>query len=78
MTSMFDRLSYVARQGARVAWFMGHYVASQDFRDTGQGGEQRPAPPAARRNGAVGGLVGESRPRGRDPHLQRSWLCAGW
>jgi ubiquinone/menaquinone biosynthesis C-methylase UbiE len=59
MTSMFDRLSFVARQGARVAWFMGHYVASQDFRNTGEGKEQRATAPQSRRNGAVGGLVGE-------------------
>lgn len=27
-----ERLSYTARQGARVAWYMGHYFASQRYR----------------------------------------------
>jgi ubiquinone/menaquinone biosynthesis C-methylase UbiE len=32
MLSSVDRLSYIARQGARVAWYMGHYFASQRMR----------------------------------------------
>jgi ubiquinone/menaquinone biosynthesis C-methylase UbiE len=32
MLSPIQRLDYAARQGARVAWYMGHYFASQDFR----------------------------------------------
>jgi ubiquinone/menaquinone biosynthesis C-methylase UbiE len=59
MTSMFDRLSYVARQGARVAWYMGHYLASQDFRDAGQGRVEGSAEPAPRRKRTPGGLMGE-------------------
>ncbi len=31
MLSPIDRLAYVARQGARVAWYMGHYFASQRY-----------------------------------------------
>lgn len=30
--SPLERLSYAAQQGARVAWYMGHYFASQRFR----------------------------------------------
>ena len=59
MTSMFDRFSYVARQGARVAWYMGHYLATQDFRQGGQRKEQRAAAPATGRRGPGGGLIGE-------------------
>ncbi len=33
MVSPLDKLSYTARQGARVAWYMGHYFAAQRFRD---------------------------------------------
>jgi ubiquinone/menaquinone biosynthesis C-methylase UbiE len=32
MLTPIERLSYVARQGARVAWYMGHYFASERFR----------------------------------------------
>jgi ubiquinone/menaquinone biosynthesis C-methylase UbiE len=35
MLTPIERLSYVARQGARVAWYMGHYFASERFRRTG-------------------------------------------
>jgi len=31
MLSPFERLAYVARQGSRVAWYMGHYFASQRY-----------------------------------------------
>ena len=30
----FDSLDYAGRQGARVAWYMGHYFASRRFRET--------------------------------------------
>jgi ubiquinone/menaquinone biosynthesis C-methylase UbiE len=30
--SLLERVSYTARQGARVAWYMGHYFASQRYR----------------------------------------------
>jgi ubiquinone/menaquinone biosynthesis C-methylase UbiE len=30
--SIVDQASYLMRQGARVAWYMGHYLATQDFR----------------------------------------------
>ncbi|MGI9372010.1 MAG: methyltransferase domain-containing protein [Hyphomicrobiales bacterium] len=33
MVTPLDKLSYTARQGARVAWYMGHYFAAQRFRD---------------------------------------------
>jgi ubiquinone/menaquinone biosynthesis C-methylase UbiE len=32
MLSPVDRFSYIARQGVRVAWYMGHYFASQRMR----------------------------------------------
>ena len=35
MISIFDRLGYVARQSARVGWYMGHYAAASEFRDKG-------------------------------------------
>ncbi len=31
MLSRLDKAAYTARQGARVAWYMGHYFASQRF-----------------------------------------------
>src|SRR5262245_33537898 len=30
----FESLAYAGRQGARVAWYMGHYFASRRFRDS--------------------------------------------
>jgi ubiquinone/menaquinone biosynthesis C-methylase UbiE len=30
----FESLTYAGRQGARVAWYMGHYFASRRFRET--------------------------------------------
>lgn len=33
MLNARDRLAYTARQGARVAWYMGHYLASERFRE---------------------------------------------
>ena len=44
MLSPTERLSYAARQGARVAWYMGHYFASQRFRRANPeaGEEERP------------------------------------
>ena len=59
MTSLLDRLSYVARQGARVAWYMAHYVATQDYRDAERGKAQEAKVPAAPRTGALGGLIDE-------------------
>lgn len=38
----FDSLEYAGRQGARVAWFMGHYFASRRFRETRPAQEHRP------------------------------------
>jgi ubiquinone/menaquinone biosynthesis C-methylase UbiE len=32
MLTPVERLAYAARQGARVAWYMGHYFASQRYR----------------------------------------------
>src|SRR5882724_6920378 len=32
MLSPADRFSYALRQSARIAWYMGHYFASQRFR----------------------------------------------
>ena len=31
MVSALNKLGYSARQGARVAWYMGHYFASQRY-----------------------------------------------
>jgi ubiquinone/menaquinone biosynthesis C-methylase UbiE len=44
MISPLDRLAYIARQGARVAWYMAHYFAAQNFRGQGQ------TPPRPRRD----------------------------
>ena len=41
MISPLDRLSFLTRQGLRVAWYMAHYFATQDFR---QGGRESPPP----------------------------------
>jgi ubiquinone/menaquinone biosynthesis C-methylase UbiE len=48
MISPLDRLSYIARQGARVAWYMAHYFAAQDLR-----GEGETPPPQPARDGAA-------------------------
>jgi ubiquinone/menaquinone biosynthesis C-methylase UbiE len=46
MISPLDRLSFLTRQGLRVAWYMGHYFATQDFRHAGKEAPQpQPAPP---------------------------------
>ena len=44
MMSAFERLSYIARQGARVAWYMGHYFATQNFRQAGRKDTAEAAP----------------------------------
>ena len=33
MITAFDRIAYVARQTARVGWYMSHYAAAAGFRD---------------------------------------------
>lgn len=35
MSTPWEGLAYVVRQGARVAWFMGHYLATEEFRPSG-------------------------------------------
>jgi ubiquinone/menaquinone biosynthesis C-methylase UbiE len=45
MLNTAQRLEYTARQSARVAWYMGHYLATQRFRE---------ADPNARVKGGVG------------------------
>ena len=42
MLSPIDRLSYAARQSARVAWYMGHYFASQRFREAASAQQANP------------------------------------
>jgi ubiquinone/menaquinone biosynthesis C-methylase UbiE len=44
MMSALERFSYIARQGARVAWYMGHYLATQDFRRAGRKDTRQAAP----------------------------------
>lgn len=44
MLTPLDRLRYTARQGARVAWYMGHYLASRRY----HAGGRRHAPPPAK------------------------------
>jgi ubiquinone/menaquinone biosynthesis C-methylase UbiE len=44
MLTPIDRLSYAARQGARVAWYMGHYFASERFRQAKPEGAEPKAP----------------------------------
>ena len=41
MLTPLARVSYVARQGARAAWYMGHYFASRRFREPKPGEETR-------------------------------------
>jgi ubiquinone/menaquinone biosynthesis C-methylase UbiE len=51
MISSLDRLSFLTRQGLRVAWYMGHYFATQDFRHAGKEAPQpQPAQPPPRSN----------------------------
>jgi ubiquinone/menaquinone biosynthesis C-methylase UbiE len=44
MLSPIERLSYAARQGARIAWYMGHYFASQRFRRSEAADKPEPPP----------------------------------
>jgi ubiquinone/menaquinone biosynthesis C-methylase UbiE len=53
MLTPLDRLIYTARQGARVAWYMGHYFASRRYHrppksnGDGKAGSRETAPPRA-------------------------------
>jgi ubiquinone/menaquinone biosynthesis C-methylase UbiE len=38
----FESIEYAGRQGARVAWFMGHYFASRRYRETKPPQEKKP------------------------------------
>lgn len=85
MLSPIDRIGYAARQGARVAWFMGHYFASQGFRrakpesDIGQDRPRAPGPGLARIFAEMGWLFARDLanaerglyplPRDHDRHL---------
>lgn len=59
MISPLQRLSYVARQGVRVAWYMGHYFAAQDFRrpPADSAPPPSPVPPSGRALSAAGMLA---------------------
>lgn len=60
MMSPLQRLSYVARQGARVAWYMGHYFATQEFRRAGRKDASSPSPaPPAQGNSSAGEFLSE-------------------
>ncbi len=54
MISPLDRLSYIARQGARVAWYTGHYLAAGEFRSAGGQKDEppKPEPPSQERSSA--------------------------
>ncbi len=45
MLSPIEKLGYSARQGARVAWYMGHYFASQRYRQAGNAPKPQPKKP---------------------------------
>jgi ubiquinone/menaquinone biosynthesis C-methylase UbiE len=55
MLTPIDKLSYAARQASRVAWFMGHGLATGQFRQTQAGGSD----------------VARARPREKGPGLER-------
>ena len=55
MLSPIDKLAYAARQASRVAWFMGHGIATGQFRQTQPGVSE----------------VTRSRPREKGPGLER-------
>ncbi len=55
MLSPIEKLSYAARQGARVAWYMGHGLATGQFRETRSGVSD----------------VTRERPRQKGPGLER-------
>lgn len=62
MLSPLERIAYTARQGARVAWFMGHYFASEKYRktvpeaDTSRERPRKPGPGAQRIFAEMGAL----------------------
>src|SRR4029450_10607631 len=90
MASALDRLTYAARQTARVAWYAGHYAAGlrllkpmpkPDFPvgPTPTRGEMTPDMPALfprEWKDIEAGLIPAPRPRGADPgeFLRRSLL----
>ena len=51
MLTPLDKLLYTARQGARVAWYMGHYFASRRYH---RPSENPPAPPPRPRQAGPG------------------------
>ena len=55
MLSTLDKLAYTARQGARVAWYMGHGIAAGQFRKTEPGTSE----------------VVRDRPREKGPGIER-------
>jgi ubiquinone/menaquinone biosynthesis C-methylase UbiE len=60
MLSPLDRLAYLARQGSRVAWYMGHYFASQRYRPANEPKDvrrERPRKPGPGRNRMLADLV---------------------
>lgn len=60
MVSPFERLAYVARQGTRVAWYMGHYFASRRYhkaRDETDVRRHKPRPPGPGTNRVLADLA---------------------
>lgn len=60
MVSMIGRAAYAARQGARVAWYMGHYYAAQSRRErlvNPDGTPFRPSGPVVARERLLGHMA---------------------
>jgi hypothetical protein len=55
MLTPIDKLSYAARQASRVAWFMGHGLATGQFRQTQAGGSDVARDGRARRAPGLNG-----------------------
>jgi ubiquinone/menaquinone biosynthesis C-methylase UbiE len=57
MITALDRFGYIARQSARVGWFMGHYAASAGFGDKTGGERRKTAGPMPSRDEIFSDLV---------------------
>ncbi len=66
MLTPLDRLTYTARQGARVAWYMGHYFASQRYHKVRDSDDVRREKPKGKTPGMDGMLADMARLFERD------------
>jgi ubiquinone/menaquinone biosynthesis C-methylase UbiE len=57
MISPLERLSYIVRQGARVAWYTGHYLAAGELQRAGKKEDEPQKPQAPPRERSSAGIL---------------------